>query len=253
VSHRLSLSRYALALECSYWARPELTWQEKPPGEPARVGNLIHRFAELHGKRLALEHKDFDEANVHELAKARATFDGPLRGWVEAWRDAPVPSAFELRIRYDARTDTVSEAPRRGEPGYTRPGPSEVTGELDFVANHGDSVDVVDLKSGSPRHVHEEQLRGYALLASRFYRVPRVRVAFLYALKTKLTMTPWVEMDEDALDAEAGRIGRTLRLIPSAEPVPGEHCNYRCPMTKGPCPYWVRQQEMELEAAGMFA
>lgn len=250
--HRLSLSRYWLALACSYWARPDLEWEEGPPGERARVGTGAHRFSELCGKSLPFDGDPvLEKMDPHELAEAKAIFEGPLRGWVEAWRDASVPAAFELRVRYDARADVVREVPRRDEPGYTAPGPFEVTGELDFVHNHGDLVELVDLKTGSPRHVHDEQVISYGLLASRFYRVPRVRVAFLYARKTKLTQTEWIELDADMLDAEAGRLARTLRLLPTSEPRMGEHC-VRCPMPRAQCPAQVRRHEEELAAAGYF-
>lgn len=247
--HRLSLSRYWLALECSYWARPDLDWQEEPSGRAGRIGTICHRFAELCGKGLPFEGDPvLDAADPHEYAEAKAIFLGPLKGWVEEWRGAPVPSAFELRVRYDAQTDTVAEVPRRDDPNYQPPGPSQATGELDFVHNHIDSVDVVDLKTGSPRNVHDEQVIAYGLLASRFYRVPKVRVGFVYARKTKITQTPWIELDADQLDAEAGRLGRTLRMLPDAEPRLGDHC-FRCPMPRSQCPAQVERHRLELEAA----
>lgn len=247
--HRLSLSRYWLALECSYWARADLQWEEQPSGRAGRVGTICHRFAELCGKTLPFDGDPvLEAADPHELAEAKAIFEGPLRGWVEKWRDAPIPAAFELRLRYDTRIDDVHQAKRRDEEGYEPPGPSQVTGELDFVHNHVDSVDVVDLKTGSPRNVHDEQVITYGLLASRFYRVPKVRVAFLFARKTKLTQTDWIELDADTLDAEAGRLARTLRLLPDARPRLGDHC-VRCPMPRSQCPAQVERHRLELEAA----
>lgn len=251
--HRLSLSRYWLALKCSFWAREDLEWSEEPSGRAGRIGTGGHRYSELCGKRLPFDGDPvLDAMDPHEQAEAKAIFEGPLRGWVEAWRDAPVPAAFELRVRYETRRDVVREVPRRDEPDYTPPGPFEVTGELDFVHNHGDFVEVIDLKTGSPRNVHEEQIVSYGLLASRFYRVPRVRVAFLFARKTKLTQTPWVELDADTLDAEAGRLARTLRLLPEAKPRLGEHC-VRCPMPRSQCPAQVQRHQEELAQAGYFA
>lgn len=247
--HRLSLSRYWLALECSYWARPDLDWAEEPSGRSGRIGTICHRFAELCGKGLPFDGDPvLEKADPHELAEAKAIFEGPLRGWVEKWRDLPIPSAFELRVRYDSRNDSVGEVPRRDEPTYQPPGATQVTGELDFVHNYDDWVDVVDLKTGSPRNVHEEQIVSYGLLASRFYKVPRVRVAFLFARKTKLTQTDWVELDADQLDAEAGRLARTLRLLPDANPVMGPHC-VRCPMPRSQCPKQVERHRRELEEA----
>jgi hypothetical protein len=244
VSHRLSLSRYALALKCSYWARPELEWKELPAGKAARIGTLVHRMAEAHAKRRDLLPQAADAA---ELVEAIRIFNGPLKTWVEVWRDAPADyREAEMRLRYDAATDSVHSAPRRDEPGYTRPGETEVTGELDFVTVRGDEAEVVDLKTGSPRNSNEEQLHGYGLLVSRKWRhIKRVKIAFLYALKTKLTLTPWVTLDVDRLDAEAGKMARTLRRLPLARPVTGDYCDYRCPMGRALCPAWGSQEETQ--------
>jgi hypothetical protein len=246
-SHRLSLSRYALALECAYWARPDLTWEEKPVGREARIGTMVHRLAELHVLRQPVTLEGADD----EIAEAERIFGGPLKTWLDVWAQdgEPLSTWVELRLRYDTRKDLVRQVPRRGEPGYERPGPGEVTGELDLVRVYRDFVDVIDIKTGSPRHVHEEQLRAYGVLASRFFGVPRVRISFLYARKTKLTLTDPVELDGDTLDAEAGRLGKTLRRLPLAEPKPGDHCTYRCPMGRALCPAWVTQTTDEETAA----
>lgn len=259
MNHHLSLSRYALAVGahddpprgCSYWARPDVTLVERPVGPPARIGTGVHRLSHATISGVADELADMDP---HEAAEARAIFSGPLKGYVEAWRDEPCDHRIsELRLRYDATADTVREAERRGEAGYSRPGPAEVTGELDLVRKLGDVVEIEDIKTGQARHVHEEQLLAYGVLAARHYGVARVRVRFLYALKTKLKPTDWAELDGDRLDAEAGRLVKTLRRLPVAEPIDGDWCDFRCPLGKGACPAWVGKQEKELEEAGLFA
>lgn len=259
MSHRLSLSKYGLALQCSCWARPDVRFEEKPVGKAARVGTLVHRLAELHAKRLPIDGDPaFDAADPHEYAEALAIYRGPLSGWIDTWLARDVTSRWaELRLRYDTSTDSVREVPRRGEAGYSRPGPSEVTGELDFMTLlSGGVLEVIDLKTGSPKFVDEAQTVGYGVLGSRFAPgVTQVRVRYLFALKTKLHETDWITMDVDTLDAEAGRISKVLRLLPTAKATPPkdeEICKYRCPMGRGQCPEWTRKQEEDLEQAGFF-
>ncbi len=150
--------------------------------------------------------------------------------------------------------DAVFDVPRRGEPGYGPPGPTQMTGELDFVTVTDDAIDVIDLKTGKKENTNESQLRGYSLLAARKWKRPLVRSAFLYARKTKVELTPWAEMDADAIDAEAGKIRRSLRTLPTAERVRGDHC-FRCPMgprrgagRPSPCPEWAADEYVPPEA-----
>ena len=124
---------------------------------------------------------------------------------------------------------------------------------LDGVHVAGDLVTVVDLKSG--KIVNDtEQLRAQAVAASRLHGAKRARIGYLYARKTKCDEPKWTELDEDALDAEAGRIGRLLRTLPLAEPVAGEHC-WRCDARPGCKAYGAEQADASmrnLEKAGMF-
>lgn len=250
MSHRLSLSRYNLALSCSYWARGDVECPDDPPGRKARIGTLVHRLVEAHLTSKSFEQQDVD---LSELAEAMSIFNGPLKGWIEAWAASPNPRAIELRLRYDSEAHSVRAVPRRGEEGYTSAGPFEVTGEIDLVeVIPGIRADVIDIKTGQKRYVNEEQLRAYAVLAERMWGVPMVRVAFLYARKTKIELTPWTEIDLDALDAEAGRIRRTLRMIPKAEPAPGEHC-WRCPLGKANCPAHVTTDWSERVGPELYA
>lgn len=243
-SHRLSLSRL---LPCLWWARPDVDCPDDPPGKSARVGTLVHRMSEGHtglGRSFSQEGVD-----LHELAKALSIFNGPLKGWVEAWAASPGEHFVEARLRYDADEDRVFEVPRRDEPGYTRPGSMQVTGELDFVTVLPDAIEQIDLKTGKKENSLESQLRGYAILGQRKWQRPVVRSAFLYARKTKVELTPWLELDADAIDAEAGKLRRALRTLPTAERVKGDHC-FKCPMgpKRGanarppPCPEWQRDE-----------
>ncbi len=222
---------------------------DDPPGPKARIGTLVHRLAEGHsGFGRSFEMQDVDPA---EIAEALSIFNGPLKTWVEAWAGMPGEHYVEARFRYDAEEDRVFGVPRRDDPNYVPPAAMQMTGEMDFVRVLTDEVEQIDLKTGQARYTLDSQLRGYSLLAQRQWDRPVVRSAFLYAKKTKLEMSPWVEMDVDACDAEAGKLRRTLRTLPQAEPVKGDYC-WRCPMgpKKGrlsPCPIWQSERDGYVE------
>jgi hypothetical protein len=252
-AHRLSFSRL---LPCLWWARGDVECPDDPPGEKARIGTIVHRLSEEYSGL----GRPFDRSKVdlHELTKALVIFNGPLKGWIDAWKASPGEHFVEARIRYDADADTVFEAPRRDDPNYAPPGAMEMTGELDFTTVLPDAVETVDLKTGKKENSLETQLRGYSVLAARKWGRPLVRSAFLYARQTKIELTPWIEMDADAIDAEAGGIRRQLRTLPEARRVKGEHC-YRCPMgprrgagRPSPCPSWAPDEYVPLESPDLL-
>lgn len=252
MSHHLSLSRWGLAKQCSYWCRPDIQLPRDESGKPARVGTITHRLSDGYAKALiAGASREQAEASIlgseapapgeayDEWQEATIIYGGPLSEWIEGWVEQPGKKHTELRLRYSARTDRVHQAPRRDEPGYTRPGPFEVSGELDFVRVVDGVAEVIDLKTGKVSESAIEQLNAYAVLASRFFGVSHARHRVLYARKTKLIETPWVEMDADALDAEAGAIGRVLRRLPTVQPTkPADSkvCAFICPLGRAACP-----------------
>lgn len=253
-SHCLSLSRYALAIKCSWWARADVSYPEQPVGEKARIGNVVHALTDGYVKTgaTALNEAQSAKYSPHELAKGYTIFAGPLRGWLDSWKAENVPKHTEARLRFDVESGLVRPVPRRGEDGYSRPGPTEVTGEIDLVKDFGRWGRIEDLKTGSKRYTNEEQLRAYGVIAAEHYGWERVEIAFLYALPTKITLTPYVTMTEDDLDIEAGRLRRTLRLLPESKPNPGEHC-YLCDAKRaGACPAWQQPTEQDREAAFAF-
>ncbi len=242
-AHHLSLSRWGIVSGsdeesgCAYWARADITLPEDVSGKAARVGRISHELA--HGYVLFGGEHDRPEWDPTDLAEALTIMRGPIRGHLDEWRNLPGEKHVELRLRLETRTMRTTEAPRRGELGYTKPGPSEVTGELDLVRIHDGVAWVEDLKTGSKRHVSNAQLAAYGVLAARHFGVEMVRHRFVYALKTKVNLTEWVEMDADTLDAEAGHMAKVLRTLPTAQPVPGSSCDYRCPLKRGNCPAWA--------------
>ncbi len=236
MSHRLSFSRL---LPCVWWARPDVDCPDDPPGEKAQIGTCVHGLSEEH-----LTGKVFDRTKhtMQVLTQALDIFKN-LKPWLDTWKAQPGQKIVEGRLRYDTEDGRAFPTPRRGEDGYTRPGDSQLTGEIDLVTIYPNEelAEVIDLKTGQKRNSNESQLRGYSVVVKARYGVKHVRSAFLYARKTKLDLEPWMEMDEDALDAEAGKLRRTLRTLPQAKPVKGDHC-YRCPLGKsrfGYCPEWV--------------
>lgn len=246
-AHRLSMSKMSLAHVCAYGFRPDVEVFPRPSGPEARVGSLVHSMAEAHVKGKPMP----TSGDPAELEKATELFSAP----VKAYLDSTKWTACEIGLQYDAANDATAIGPRRGEPGYGEVAPTVLSGTLDLVHVEGDLVTVIDLKSG--KIVDDtEQLRAQAVAASRLYKAKRARVGYLYARKTKCDEPKWTEFDEDALDVEAGRIARLLRVLPTSEPVPGDRHCWRCDARPG-CPaYGAAQAEgsaSELEAAGFFA
>ncbi len=218
MSHRLSMSRMGLARECLYGFRSDVRAMPRPVGRAALVGRLVHAMVEATVNKTAFP----DDPDLTLLAEAKAIFDGPLRGFINAneW------NVCEKGYRYNTTTDTCVDGPRRGEPGYENVPDPVLPGTLDLVKLHPDLATVVDVKSGKPP-TDSDQLCAQAVAISRRFNVKRVRVMYARALKTKLDLLSDEELDEDRLDAEAGRIARYLRVLPNAEPVPGDHC-WKC-------------------------
>lgn len=248
-SHRLSLSRYWLALECAWWARPDVDYLEPPVGTRARVGNVVHYASHAYASASTEDVPVDGEWTPHELAEGKALFR-PLKNWLDEWKsDNAMARISELRLRLDVETMQVHTAPRRNEPGYTRPGPTEVTGELDLLRDYGGWGRIEDVKSGKPRYVHDEQLRAYAVLARAFFGWERVEAAFVFTKKRSVEVTPYIVMSADDIDAEAGRLRRVLRTLPTAEPNPGEHC-WSCDAKRaGVCPAHQEPSESDRDAA----
>ncbi len=204
---------------CLFPFRADVPVVVRPPGKEARVGSITHKLMESHVNKVDVSHDDVDP---HELAIAMGLYHGPLRGFLDSrkWE------ACELGLRYDAETDTATRGPRRGEPGYDEHGPMVLPGTLDLVAIADGALWVDDLKTGKQQNAHPEQLYAQAVAASRFYGINRVFVGFSFARKTKCDEPKWEPLDADRLDAEAGRLRRMLRMIPTAEPVINDACVY---------------------------
>lgn len=248
-AHRLSMSRVALAMSCSWSFRADAPQHPRPSGAPARIGTITHRLMETYvkgGGLVPVCPPDVDD----ERKEAFAFFSAPVRAFLDS-----IPwTACEIGLRYDARTDSTTVGPRRGEPGYDEIGETVIPGTLDLVAVEPDLVTVVDLKTG--KHIADrEQLYAQAVAAARYYDVPSARVGYLYARKTKCDQPDWEKLDADTLDLHAGRLSRLVRRLPTAPPVAGDYC-WKCD-SRPSCPAFGAAQasdsESALEAAGYFA
>lgn len=236
-SHRLSMSRMALARQCAYGFRADVEARPRPSGRPARVGSLVHLFVEQHVRGETVEIPA--GADPHEAAEARSIFEGPLRSWLgkQSW------TSVEAGLRYDAGADSCSDGPRRGEPGYEEVGAMVLPGTLDLVRVDGAHGVVRDVKSGKPPE-DREQLYAQAVAASRRWKLETVEVGYVRALKTKVEELDVEMLDVDRLDAEAGRISGLLRRLPMAEPVPGDRHCWKCD-ARGVCPAFMAPAEAE--------
>lgn len=234
------MSKYPLSLLCSYSFRPDVDAEERPPGEAARIGTLVHGLVEAYITGRSTPAEVIDKA---ELEKAKRIFHGPLKDYLDArkW------DACEIGIRYDAETDTAVEGPRRGQPGYDDHGHMIMKGTLDLVRLvDADTAYVEDLKTGQPRNAHEEQLIAQGVAVARKYGLKRVFVGFLFAKVKSCPEPTWTELDADRIDYEAGRIRKHLRMLPESKPVTGDHC-WRCDLGKSRCPAWELTVPPDLE------
>lgn len=213
--------------ECLYPYRPGVPVVERPPGKAARAGSILHKLAECHVTKRDVSHEDVDP---HDLAEAMGLFSGPFRGWLDSrsW------DLVEVGLRYDAENDTTERGPRRGDEGYESVSPMVLPGTLDLVRVADGAAWVVDIKSGQKANAHPEQLYAQAVAVTRLLGLDRAFVGFVFARKTKCDEPAWEPLDADRLDAEAGKIRRKLRMIPTAEPNPGDGCAY-CP-ARPACP-----------------
>jgi hypothetical protein len=215
---RLSMSKLGLAHKCGYGFRADVPAPERPSGRAAQIGSIVHALVEakVTGKAYA------DDVDPTLLSEAMAIFTGPLSDYLESrkW------TVCEKGYRYDSENDTCVDGPRRGDPGYDDHADDALKGTVDLVEVDGEEGVVDDVKTGKPPE-DSEQLYGQAVAVSRRFGLRRVRVAYARALKTKLELLNAEFLDADRLDAEAGRIRRLLRTIPTSEPNPGEWC-WKC-------------------------
>ncbi len=234
---RLTGSGFARAEACP--ASTFLPGVEEGPSQYAKLGEAVHRYlclvAEVGAESaLALIDEEFrDVCKVLDL-------DGLPHGTPEGW-------AFEVAFAWDPRADTARELYRgSGERDYSAAVDGEVPGTADLVGLDGNTVIVLDLKTGwrplgDPKT--SLQLGFYAVAAARAYGASSALVGYI-RLADGVPRYEHASLDEFELEAMAERLQAVLTAAQDAEiehdatgkvtPVMGAHCVYcpaylRCP------------------------
>lgn len=223
---RLTGSRYHLAVLCSYPFRPDVDVNERPSGEAAGLGSEVHSYVHAKYQGLNVAAMFFsDEAKV-------------IGERVWQWLESRRPSAMEIKLVYNAVTDTARKVDLPGPRNYGPMRPEEIGVTLDMLWDAA-IPSIMDLKTGKKEHAHEEQLIVQALAATRYLGRKQASVSFLWARKTKCERSPSVMLDAERLDMESWALASVLQNIPRARPMRGKHCWFcdhrpQCPAFQEP-------------------
>ncbi len=239
-AHQLSGSKIDLSLLCQYPFRGDVLHEIRLSGAAATKGVSVHGASDDHHHQRAIRMLTDEELALWHT----------LRAWVD---DQPKFTHSELPILYDAEHDTaaVCEMGPGGERDYLGVTAMRIPTRLDLLRVDGDTVWVVDIKTGSRSNCEPAatnvQLATQAVAACRLFGAKRAYVGLVFPLKTKVHPPEWREMLADDLDEHAGLLHQTLRLIPASEPARGSHC-WRCPIGasrdhKSTCPAWANDAE----------
>jgi hypothetical protein len=241
------MSKIDLALLCAYGFRKGVEVTERPSGIEARIGMAAHGLVE------DWYHEAPPRALEPDVADKATRIAKQLIAWLEPRRDRII--FCETGLRYDAENDRAAEGPKRGEPGYADVPPMVIPGTLDLALRGEDGVlEVIDVKTGQKRYVHNEQVDTQALALARKLRETTARVGFIYPRLTKCDDPELRTLDENDLDVHAGILHGLMRHLQVAKPEAGEWC-WRCDARPG-CPAYRESRdessERELEGAGFF-
>jgi hypothetical protein len=165
----------------------------------------------------------------------------------------PEAYAYEVAMAYDIDTEEARELGRNMErhEAYALARPGEVVGTMDVVGLAGDSVVVLDYKTGYRWFESIEtngQLLFYLLTACRTYGRKRGDVGVIRLDQEGHPYFLWASITEEMLNAFAQKLrdlrdtGELLELQHARgerlEPVTGDHCQY-CPAVHA-CPAWQK-------------
>lgn len=231
LSASLSASSVHAAMRCGFAFRPDVRTTSRPSGAAALFGEAVHAAVEAW---LSQTEPSFERLSEDDQRKARQHYD-QATGWLRKF--GRPPEYVEQGLVYDVRRDIAAWGPRRGEDGYNTHQRGVLRGTLDMAWYDGvnGAAHVLDLKTGKVENAHVEQLQTLAVAVSRILPVTSVRVGFLFSRQTKVIEPHWLDMTRDDLDAWAGRLHRLMRLLPVAEPMPGDYCRW-CEVNAGECP-----------------
>lgn len=242
--HRASASKAELLAACQFWARRDVQPDPYDPSQPAAIGNAVHACA---GAIVRGEEPDVlaacDRENVEpENVETVLAMVDAVREWWPAFTAAH-PFAWRSEVAYSLRAgDLGTEAialgldiGRRYRDHGAKPG--DFTMSLDLEAVDGDTVLVVDLKTGRKPHHPEghKQLESNALAACLAHGKRRARVG-IATVSTRGVWVEWADVDAATLAHTDDEIARLLAAVPNAEPQPGPHCSALYCNAKGACP-----------------
>lgn len=208
-----------------------------PPSHYARRGTALHRFLELVAQGVSREAAALEVAEEYRREALALDLEA-LPHSQGTWR-------AEVAFAYDYETGAARELEVR-EREYPELGETEVAGTADLVGLDGDTVLVLDVKTGHAylgRPKDSLQLLGYALAAAATYKATKARVMYLFVREDEEPFLVQDELDELALAAAADRVREVCRPeLGEPTPVPGDHCRY-CPAFRG-CPAHTRMLAM---------
>lgn len=225
---KITPSKLALAKACTFWARPDVEWNNTTSAAAAR-GTLIH---DMIARYIVQSQREAVPEDIQfEYDRACGIVDA-LK--LEGWRLQP-----EVPFAWDFTTDEARRL-RGHERDYTDATELEVPGTADVVGLKDDVDDVliVEWKSGSAENSHS-QLEALALFAGRTFGAKDVHVMGV-SLSSRFddhvdrctvekTFTQW---DLSLIAADL----RDLFVAEYTKPQPGEHCSsLYCP-AKQSCP-----------------
>lgn len=243
MTHRLTASRLGLARECLYPFRPDAVQDGECKTSASRLGSALHEAAQRHPEA------DLDAiAETWRLTAGESDTLCELYDSWAAWWPGYVGDRIERRevpFAWDTETWTARELPSNGHRDYSACKPSEIPGTVDasllspFVSVEINlatgELEVLDLKTGFDWISAKGHAQGAGLALSVARALGYERVKFTIArvrpegVETNSVVLHGAELDRIALDIEG-----YLQRIPTAVPVPGEHCA-SCPAA-GNCP-----------------
>lgn len=202
------------------------------------------------------------EALAAYLEHGRVPAESSLAAWVQGLDEAGVLEPLrgaesEVAMARDVVWGGGRLIGRHVGREYGDVSPSEVVGSADYLRFDGQTVEVVDLKTGRgevPPAQSNQQLLTLALLARSVYGGRAVRVGLLLAPEGGTPRWDWADIDDATLAGHHEKlVGLYQRLAVGREqhrqgkPLdvqPGTHCRY-CP-ARGACP---AQQSLAKQAA----
>jgi hypothetical protein len=235
----VTASSAALVHACGYSFRSDVELPPSAKSDESRRGDAFGLLAEQwvnggHAPLLSELVAKLSDEEGHRLVA--------MWGHAKTWLQAHVRPGWvaERAFAYDPTADAARELPRLEHRDYSACTPSEtVAGTADLVAIDGDCVVVRDWKStvnGAPEVDASAQLEWLALFAARAWGYDAARIVKLKVTEDGVFPSEPIELDLFALAAIAERIAADVAAIPSAEPVPGDHCTGRYCRAVSVCP-----------------